>query len=61
MTFRISRVFGLAFVVSWILSKGHHLHHRGTKHQEQTIKARVDARLAAIQKRREHKRVLQAA
>ena len=61
MTFIIGSVFGFAFVSGWILSEVRHLHHLENEHREQEIKARVDARVAALQSHRTQTRVLQAA
>ena len=61
MTFIISSVFGFAFVGGWILSEVRHLHRLESERREQEIKARVDARVAAIQSHRIQTRVLQAA
>jgi uncharacterized membrane protein YciS (DUF1049 family) len=61
MTLIIVSVFWLAFVMGWVLSEVRHLQRLGNQRQEQEIKARIDARVAAIQSQRTQKRVGRAA
>jgi hypothetical protein len=61
MTFISGRVLGLAFVGGWILFKVRPLHRVRNERREKKIKARVDARVAAIQSHRAQNRVLQTA
>jgi hypothetical protein len=61
MTFIIGSVLGLAFLGGWILSEVCHLQRLENERREQEIKARVDARVAAVQSPRTPKRVRQAA
>jgi hypothetical protein len=59
MAFIISSMLGLAFVSGWILSEVRHLLRPESDRQEQEIKARVEARVAAVQSHGTNKRVLQ--
>jgi hypothetical protein len=61
MRFHIGSVLGLAFLGGWILSEVCHRQRLKNERRERAIKARVDARLAAVQNHRTKKRALKAA